>query len=363
MSFSKEIWNQYIMASIIPKKCVLYGEQSCEGIVKKTQTRCNNGGYYKQDDKIFCGVHLNKKLPYSELRKPTAEEKKKFIADTNSEHMKTVEMVQLRNISQNKLGEVRLRRIVARKKPILSDGWQAVFPNFYSSICQNRGIILPTLSPMFNRGRINHGQPNLPYAQNIENLWQSARVFTCELDEKGNPGRLFYTNRLKFLNDMVPHRRKYIQTPENKIEYLVWTKQDGTEIRLSYVESRFLYCYFLSTAIKQNPDEIYFLFHLRREGINIEIQGPDALPLIDEEKQNFKDSLQLEYLAPRRFVKGNVNSSNFELDLNNNKSSENKAIGSPFGHEKVILSMFLLEEKEWPWLKHICVDLPDKVVI
>jgi len=340
---------------------VLYGQEYCQAIVKKNKSRCINGGYYQQDDRILCGVHLNKGRAFVELPKATAKEKRELNRVRQEQMDRKIEVARLINFNENKQGHVRLRRIIPRKKPIISDGWQTIFPNFYSSMYANYGIPLPTLSPMFGRGKINHGQPGLPYAENIENLWQSARVFTCELDEKGNPGRLFYENRLKFLRDRTPHRRKYRQTPRNRIEYLVWTKSDGSEMRISYVESRFLYCYFLSKAIIQFPDEIYFLFHLRYEGVNIEIQGPDALPLIDEEKQDFKESLSLEYRAPRRFLQDGINSNKVILDLNG-AENENNAITNQFGHEKVVAAMLTMEEKDWPWKNVQLVELPNEVI-
>lgn len=354
-----------LCSSIIGKntmsQIIYYGQQACSATVKSTGSRCNNGGYYQQNDRIFCGVHLNKRKSFIQLPKATAKEKKDIDRIRQEEIDRNIEVARLINFNQGKQGQLRLRRIVARKKPIISNGWRAIFPNYYSSMCMNYGIVLPTLSPMFFRGKINHGQPNLPCAMNIENLWQSARVFTCELDNAGNPGPLFYENRLKFLRDKVPHRRKYRQTAENKIEYLVWTKADGKEIRLSYVESRFLYCYFLSKAIMQFPDEIYFLFHLRHEGVNIELQGPDALPLINEEKQDFKTSLDLEYRAPRRFIKDHTNGTEVLLDLNGARSML-KAITNQFGHEKVVATMLTIEEKDWPWNKAKLIELPDKII-
>ena len=40
---------------------IYYGEQKCEAIVKATKLPCDNGGYYKCEGKIVCGVHSRNK--------------------------------------------------------------------------------------------------------------------------------------------------------------------------------------------------------------------------------------------------------------------------------------------------------------
>jgi hypothetical protein len=165
-------------------------------------------------------------------------------------------------------------------------------------------------------GPIDHGQPGLPKAKNLENFWQSNKVTVKEADKKGNPTELFHENQLRLYRDAEPHRHKY---KGEKVLYSRWIQKDGTELRLNYVESRQIYGHFYELGIKKSPDFKY-LKELLKEGYNLAIYGYDAYDIAED--------FETSYLDP----------------------------SEPFGHERCLAAMLLLKPKDYPWRRHQTID-------
>ena len=175
------------------------------------------------------------------------------------------------------------------------------------------------LSPKF-LGPVEHGQPGLPPAQNVENFHQGSKCFPEEIDpETDDPGPLYYENRLRFYNDAEPHRHKYFGTddPKNKNipRFFVWVDKSGTEHRLDYVQSRQFYCEFYARLASAQPDYAE-LVHKLDAGYNLCLCGFDAIPLEQGE------TIESAYLDP----------------------------SNPFGHERVLYTM--LTSEQWIWRKY-----------
>jgi hypothetical protein len=209
-------------------------------------------------------------------------------------------------------GKIILSQMKMMKKIEYQDGFLPVFPNRKH---QNRkdGFGCSSLSPM-KLGPVNHKQPGLPPAQNIENLFQGSKVYPQEM-EGDEPSPLFYENRLKFYEDEEPHRHKF---PGNIPSFFLWVSPTGEELRLTYIESRQVYCQFYEKLASEKED-FRKLVQMKEEGMNLMICGYDARPLQVED-------VEKEYLDPNQ----------------------------PFGHEKVLFCMLIGVQ---PWKKFTFLDL------
>lgn len=149
------------------------------------------------------------------------------------------------------------------------------------------------------------------------------QVFAQECDGEGNPSQLYVKNRLRFYQDPVPHRHKYkgrdASGNKNIPLYFLWVDRDGSEHRLSYIESRQFYCTFYERLASQEPD-LARLLELMKEGTNLQICGYDAQPLPPGQ------TVEEAYLDP----------------------------STPFGHERVLYTMLLYHDhpEQFPWRIH-----------
>lgn len=191
----------------------------------------------------------------------------------------------------------------------LKHAYLNVFPNYRHA---NRldGYGCSTLSPM-KLGPVVHGMPGLPNALNLENFWQQSKRFASETDDQ------FRANRIKGFNDEVPHRHK-IQGV--KPLYWSWIDKDGEEHKLNYLESRQIYCTWYARLVSTMP-EFYHLKDLLANGTSLRIVGYDAWPIEDDVDSAYQD------------------------------------ISKPFGHERVLYTMLVTQEVEWPWVKNKTLDL------
>ncbi len=291
---------------------VWYGEEDCQTRYKTSGKPCRNQAYYLDNGKYLCGVHAKKATRVELPKNPKEKEiKQKQLKDRQS----LVDAQSAKNKAIGKKGDVICSKLRMMKPPPHVDGYLKVFPNYKHDNRQD-GFGCKALSPK-DMGPIDHGQPGLPVAKNLENFHQGNKVFTCELDKDGNPSELFYSNRLKFYTDIEPHRHKYKGDKKNYNcpEYSVHLNKNGKEIRYTYVESRQFYCKHYQKIAEQSK-EYKELVKMRDNGVNLQIIGYDGF--------NVTDSLDVHYNDPSR----------------------------PFGHELVLYTMLVVDNpSEYPWNK------------
>jgi hypothetical protein len=231
------------------------------GQIKCQKENCKNKAYYQLDNSYLCGVHSKNKEKRVELPKMSASQKVEEKKSLEALSKELIEEARKKNLIEGQLGSVIVTKLYMMKEPEHHSGFLKVFPNFKH---QNRtdGFGCSSLSPM-SLGPVDHGQPNLPMAKNIENFHQSSKCYQEEVDKDGSPTSLYYENRLKYYLDKEPHRHKYIgkdKKNKNIPLYFIWLDKNMKEHRLSYVESRQFYCAFYERlASKQS---LYILFGL-----------------------------------------------------------------------------------------------------
>lgn len=298
------------------------GEQDCSAIYKsglKKGQSCVNGGYYLQDGKVLCGVHSDK-AKRTELRVNPNKGKIKDAENTTREA--GVVAACTANMKAKRSGEVMSSKLGMRKEVPHFDGFQSVFPNRKHGN-RSDGIGYPSLSPM-SLGPIEHGQPELPPALNLENLFQSNKCFMSELGADGKPSKVFYDTRLAMYLDPEPHRHKVMPDGKpNQVAFSVWIDKDGSEIHLTYVQSRQVYCHFYEVYALKCPDFTQLKTGVDR-GLNVNIIGYDGYDFRQAKGDTLQAKFESCYLDPSR----------------------------PFGHELVLCALLVLKPSEYPWRKH-----------
>lgn len=296
-----------------------YGEIKCQAIYASGQRKgkqCENGAYYSLKEmnnpvRYLCGTHSNNSLGERNVLVKMSPAEKKAIKDK-----KVGDMLSSANSSseRNTQADIILHENKSMfKKPEPLPSYLDIYPNAKSG-WQGIGHVYPQLSPM-TMGPVNHGQKDLPSALLLENFHQGNKRFEGETDEE------FSKSRLDLYKSNIPQRHKPKSLKKNVPLHSVWINKDGKEIKLSYVESRQLYCNFYERLALQTK-EFKAIKAILDQKINIRIIGPDAGSL------DRIDNPETAYLDPF----------------------------TPFGHERVLYTMLRYPEAQWPWRKYKTLD-------
>lgn len=303
-----------------------FGESICSAIIKKTNNPCEKKAYYISKGKLFCGTHSRMlerevlpKNPNETQMKNDANNKIKLDADEQAK----------RNRELGRTGTIKLYRMLMFGDPIVEKGYYNIFPNFKHGPRKD-GKGLPMLSPK-SIGPIDHGQPGLPMALNLENFHQANKVFPSEV-ENGDPTPEWYETQLKMYKDPIPHRHKASAvgegTKKNVPLYSIWRNETGNH-KISYIESRQFYCTFYQKAV-QEMNEYKDLLEMLKNGYHLQICGYDAFPISWDE--SFQNSWEESY----------------------------KDSSKPFGHERVLTCMLIYDMNgiaDYPWIKFKSADM------
>jgi hypothetical protein len=277
-------------------------------------SKCDRRAYYFEPcGPLYCGRHAP--AARERLPKPSARDTAAKLEAQLAEHRRTVEAARR---TDGTGGRVTLQRMLMLRNPALTPGSVMIFPNNRHGRHRFAAFDCCELSPM-RLGPVDHGQPGLPPACNIENFHQGTKCFAEEADAAGNPTALYAANRLKFYLDPEPHRHKYTGTGQNKNAplYFVWIARDGTEHHLGYVESRQFYCSFFERLASARP-EFRRIQDTLAQGYDVQICGYDAHPFdpVADAESAYMDA------------------------------------SKPFGHERVLAVMLVNPPERYPWRLH-----------
>jgi hypothetical protein len=138
-------------------------------------------------------------------------------------------------------------------------------------------------------GPVEHGQPDLPPAKNLENFRHANTVFSTEVSIAGNPSGDWYDKRRALYMDPVPHVHKLWTTKAERVEigwarwalpvYHVFVDADGTARRYTEVESRRFYCRLYAKLASHANTYLYLRDHWIANGYNIQIAGYTGRPI------------------------------------------------------------------------------------
>ena len=306
-------------------------QQTCNA-GKQTQSPCTEKARYvvfrNDHQQYVCGHHAKcskTKLPvmsedqaraYRDLQNAAFDALAKNQADENK--------------TAGKRGTVILHRMRMMHNVERLAGYTDVYPNF-RHYNPSGGIGMSGLSPK-SPWLVEHGQPGLPPAQNIENFWQFSKRYSWETKES------FEKHREWGYRAETPHRHKTPETVRLCMEELgeyasfeerlrlshsnhtsfvceafVWRDQEGKEHDLGVVEARTHYCSLYERYVKTRP-EFHTLQEMLKNGGNIRLCGYDAHPIT-------KETYLHEY---------------------------NSSV-HPFGHERQLWVMLSIDESLWPW--------------
>jgi hypothetical protein len=245
-----------------------YGESACQRTEK-----CKNRAYYFSHGAAVCGVHSKG----DNGRQPLPENPRK--GEIEEEKLKAMkEAALVAPIGQDRIrGCIALRKLGMMKPTPLVSGYFTVLPNRRAKSKGDVVWAMPALSPMV-LGPVEHGQPGLDPAENLENFHQFNKVFAAELDEeKGKPKAVWYERRERGYADTEPHRHKLGATKADHIKkagiapgasanackFSIFVAPDGKELHFGYVESRVFYCTFYerlarkTSALNKLVDTLY----------------------------------------------------------------------------------------------------------
>lgn len=302
---------------------VYYGEQLC------TSAGCKTYAKYAIKDVPLCGTHARKTVDRLTLpENPNKEEFQRQLSYERAKEAYEHTDQHLTCVRYWRFGDVPFEPGYFTVLPNSNAGY-----NVETSPIESHIQRANKLSPML-LGPVKHRQPGLPDAANLENFWQSNKVFQHECSNWGADKPLaeleilpvFFAKQRELYADTKAHRHKYGLARKNQVAFARFIAKDGCELRMPYVESRMIYCSFYEDLARYT-----YAFHIiknlrKRRGCNLLIAGPDG----------------------RNAAPHDVSRAIIEAWYND--------ASKPFGHESVLLAMLIIEDGkgepdlEWlPW--------------
>ena len=149
---------------------IYYGQANCQHGGKKI---CPNKAYYQSERLFLCGIHSRALkrilLPKISQKLKSKNKDRKLKKDTEE-----IEKAAKYNKQKGLKGQVILTKLRMMKSVEDKEGFLKIFPN-YKHRNRKDGFGCCSLSPM-SLGPVDHGQPNLPQSQNLENFHQGLNV-------------------------------------------------------------------------------------------------------------------------------------------------------------------------------------------
>jgi hypothetical protein len=266
---------------------VYHGEAKCE-----RSHKCNNRAYWASFGQAVCGVHAKgdsqrRELPENPNKQAIEREKLEALTKAAKD---TTNPDAIR-------GKICLRKLAMMRPVPVEKGFFTILPNNKAHSRGELVLAMNELSPM-RLGPVEHRQPDLPPAQNIENFHQFNKVFASEVDaETGKPVEIWYRRRLSGYKDPNPHRHKLgASKPEhmrnagigvggnaNACVFSVFVAPDGVARHFDYVSSRVFYCTYYERLARQTKSMEKLVRVLYEEKHSVIIAGFDARNANDDE--------------------------------------------------------------------------------
>lgn len=314
-----------------------YGEETCWSS-RPEPDGCKNKAYYwvpvkNGEGRLSCGVHARDPSARKDLPKRSPESRRKLAEKKKQKEDLEIRLALEANLEAGRQGHVIVSKLRMMKAPPDVEGYLKVFPNFRHD-GRTDGLGMSELSPM-SLGPVNHTQPGLPPALHIEGLHQGQKCFPA-YQKNGKPTKDWYQTRLEMYSG-PPKRHhpgaKSADGSKNVPLYSIWVLPDGTEAKLSYVESRQIYCTYYERLATQTKS-FKKLKRLRKSGTNLQIIGYDGydLKLSPDLQEN---PSKMEKIFEKYYLDGS----------------------RPFGHEVVLACLLLLKQDQFPWRKHTTLEL------
>lgn len=295
-------------------------------------TGCANLAHFSvQGPRYVCGVHSRKVVREKLRNLPTATLKRQREAREAQ-----MEEEQERCRQSVGVGQIRLIRLQQRRAPKIPEGFCPISPNAMGGQFTGSWAML-TLSPMkmgpiptemHHEGKGAHALKEVPL---LENLHQMRKAFAGEAKQENGkwvPTETYWAGFETAVYSNVPQRHKASSHKKNEPLCSFWALPSGELEAVDYITSRARYCALYALFADKSEDESEFLT-LRKwhdSGYHLAICGFDAFDLPTRESYKTDEAFADELL----------------------KVYENRE--HPYGHERVLYTMLLLENKAlWPW--------------
>ena len=304
---------------------VYKGEKTCEGSYKsgaKKNQPCDRPAYYNVAGKLLCGAH-SKDTARVEL--PVNPNKSQVAKAANDNREDRVVELMTMNMKEGLKGQVIVTKLYGRKNPEHREGFMSVFPNNKHGD-RTDGLGMNTLSPM-RMGPIVHFIPNAPIAKTLEDFWQSSKMYKCE-SQDGEPTEEYVRTRNAGFQNDKPQRHKKVRDFESGVVCSIWYDDKGGVHKLSYVESRQVYCTIYEHFARRSS-QFAELVEARDNGMNLNIIGYDGHDVQRYPGKTLKEKFEVAYLDPK----------------------------VPFGHEMCLQALLILEPNDLPWRKYMTINV------
>nr|QBK84865.1 MAG: uncharacterized protein LCDPAC02_00640 [Pithovirus LCDPAC02] len=424
---------------------IYYGSIKCQALYKSGKNKgkqCKNNAYWEDidstniDKKYFCGVHLKKNRKKLSKDPNAGRKKQEEINKIFSDSEKVAE----ENRENGVKGELIVRKMFMMKKINYEMDNSVIthLPVFPNNRHQNRkdGFGCCSLSPMklgpvlYSRQIYLGGKiETLNDSKNIENFHQGSKIFEheigydCEdddyeyytLNEIDNyklsedfmfvfidnikhqlvysPDTIFDMNG--FYQDDVPHRHKYSKKELKQISksgniniplFSLFFDINGKEVRLSYLQCRYIYCHWYEklvlgfedkykvelydgknfykdevTDIYEKNDDFIELQEKLENGYNLCIYGFDGRPVRSSYEKSSSEDFVDGYPVDNSEGTDDFYSVDNSEGTDDGRTIDNLEenldiyecyldISKPFGHELVLYSLLTIKNsKDYPW--------------
>ena len=306
-------------------------------------------------------VKLKRKLKKNERIKPKREPKKRRILSSQNKaevspkkphpssanllvyayQISKVNIAGRLNFAGGQKGRLIISKMETMKDIDYVEGFYPIFPIFgHQNKEYSYGYGCPGLSST-SLGPVNHIMSNLPPSKNIENFFQSAKVFPSDINIHGMWKGYHFRARIESHMGSIPHQSKhdcpilsstaeilqYLGTDKKEDEmplYSVFYTRGGIERRFTTLGSRYFYCRKYEELVRFRP-EFKRLKMWIDGGINLNILGYGGRFLLLDPKLNQED------LSMKLFE--------FYIDTD-----------QPFGYEFCLAAMLMINNtRNYPW--------------
>lgn len=234
---------------------VYRGDQPCVATMRNGKP-CRNRASYICSQTYVCKRHAKDGATILPI-KPASVRRQEKEAEQEYE---------LTHATQSDQPRIVLVKLQMRRRLAIEPGYITVFPNYRNSqVLQTAAMSF--LSPM-KLGPVYHGM-TAPVASCLENFYQFAKQFAGESIEEWQQAReIAY-------RDATPHRYKERAKPL----FARYETKSGSYIVLSYIASRWVYCYWYERLVQESEKASHALAVLRqlyKDGYSLRIAGYDG---------------------------------------------------------------------------------------
>lgn len=298
------------------------GKTQCDDYGYTTGKRCRLPAHWTSDGKVYCYHH---KTVYCTAL-PKHPNPMKHKCDGVQRRRDAVKAAREENVKNGVRGKVACSTLFQMKPAKYIPGYTCVFVESHFSN-HDDGIVAKELCPK-QMGPVHHGQPRLPVAKNLANLYMFSKVMRGDMDPRGYPSDEFYKlQKEMYACNETMGNVKYAERMKLLPLFCRWILPNNTNQLLDVIEGRQIFCHFYEYLARTTSD-YRRIVRLLDDGYNVQIVGHTGYALTKSIAEHYADP------------------------------------AVEFGHELVLYTMLTVEDEgSYPWRRNCKLSLPISIVI